>query len=286
MRHSAPGKLIPNNVLTCLLVLVLVSGCDLFCRTEPESLVEMLRIPGGSFRMGAPTGGNTDERPVHTVTISDFMLGTYEVTQAQYQTVMGYNPSWFTDMTHPVEGLTWYDAVEFCNRLSDREGLQRVYSITNRNPASGYPIQGAAVKIDSTKDGYRLPTEAEWEYAARGGNGSPGNHVYAGSTNLNTVGWNINNAEGTSHPVGTKAPNGFWIYDMSGNVAEWCWDWFGSYGAEEQTNPTGPSSGTYRVLRGGSWYDPASMLRVAFRGRDEPMIRISFYGFRLARREF
>ena len=246
---------------------------------------EMVRVPGGSFRMGDTVGdGKDDERPVHTVTLGAFSIGKYEVTQALYKSVMGHNPSHFGGANAlPVVGVSWYDAIEFCNKLSEKENRQPVYTITGRVPATGYPIESANVTVDWSKDGYRLPTEAEWEYAAKGGNGSPGNYTYAGSNNVDEVAWYDDNSFGSTRLVGTKAANGLGIYDMSGNVWEWCWDWYGDYSSDTQTDPQGASSGSDRVIRGGNWDNSAGNVRSAFRYNYYPSNRHGYVGFRLVR---
>jgi len=253
---------------------------------------EMVRVPGGSFQMGSNDDLDNeygDVKPVHTVTLSAFSIGKYEVTQALYESVMGYNPSYFngfTDSTNrPAEQVTWYDAVEFCNMLSEKERLQPVYVINGRNPETGYPIKSATVMTDWSKNGYRLPTEAQWEYAARGGNGSPGNYIYSGSNDVNTVAWYEENSDGAPQVVGTKAPNSLGIYDMSGNVWEWCYDWYGNYSNEMQIDPPGASSSRYhsRVSRGGSWSRPAKYARYAIRVSDDPGLWFSNVGFRVVR---
>jgi len=222
--------------------------------------VKMVFVPGGSFEMGKNGDGTSGNvTPVHTVTLSDFYMGTYEVTQAQYKAVMGTNPSHFKANNRPVDNVTRYDAIEFCNKLSERERLQPVYTISNRNPATGYPITSALVTANWSNTGYRLPTEAQWEYAAKGGNGSPGNYIYAGSDNPNDVAWYRGNSNDTTHAVGTKAPNGLGLYDMSGNVEELCWDW----------------------KRGGYWGSSAEGVRSAYRNSNLS-IRVT-HGFRLVR---
>jgi len=244
-------------------------------------LGEMVRVPGGSFQMGDTAGGGySNERPVHTVTLSGFYMSRTEVTQAQYQAVMGTNPSRFSGVNHPVETVSWYDAVEFCNKLSVREGL---------TPA--YTVNGTNVTWNRSATGYRLPTEAEWEYAAKGGNGSSGNYTYAGSNDPNEVAWYWDNIPSQSsdnpgyetQPVGTKKPNGLGLYDMSGNVTEWCWDWYESYSSATQTDPTGASSGSGRVGRGGCWDASAEGVRSAYRHGNDPNGRNYIIGFRLVR---
>ena len=246
-------------------------------RTEkPNALLEMVLVPGGSFMMGSDSGGS-DERPMHKVNLSSFYIGKYEVTQGQYRSVSGSNPSYFpagNDAdSRPVEQVTWFDAVSFCNLLSEREGFSKVYT-----------INGSSVSADYSRNGYRLPTEAEWEYAARGGNGNPGGYTYSGSNEPGSVAWYNSNSGGTTHAVGTKAGNGLGLYDMSGNVWEWCQDWYGSYGSSAQTDPMGAASGVGRVFRGGSWYFSAEALRSASRGGGGPGGGGDILGFRVLRR--
>ena len=189
---------------------------------------EMIFVKGGTFQMGCTGEQGYDcrdeERPVHPVTLNSFYIGKYEVTQRLWVTVMGSNPSVITrGNDYPVQMVSWYDVQEFINRLNTATGKK-----------------------------YRLPTEAEWEYAARGGNKSKG-YKYSGSDNIDDVAWNYGISIFESQPVGTKLPNELGIYDMSGNVSEWCSDWYGTYPSSLQTNPSGASSGTHRVKRGGSW---------------------------------
>jgi len=227
--------------------------------------IEMVWIPGGSFQMG-------DDReeyyawPAHTVTLTGFYMGKYEVTQDQYQNVIGKNPSYLTSNpakgeiqgNRPVEQVSWYDAIEFCNALSKKEGLSPYYSIdkVNQDPNNlgNYDMFKWTVTCNTSANGYRLPTEAQWEYAAKGGNGSPGNYMYSGSDNIDDVAWyNKNHGGRQTHEVGKKAPNALGLYDMSGNVMEYCWDWEGRYSSEAQIDPSGSAVGALRVIRGGSW---------------------------------
>ena len=218
--------------------------------------IEMVYVAGGTFTMGATAEQGSDayddEKPTHSVTLSDFYIGKYEVTQAQWKAVMGSNPSYFKGDNLPVENVSWNDIQEFIKKLNAQTGKR-----------------------------FRLPTEAEWEYAARGGNRSKG-YKYSGSNSIGDVAWYYDNSSSKTHPVGQKTPNELGIYDMTGNVWEWCQDWKGSYSSSSQTNPTGPSSGSYRVLRGGSWSDIARDCRVSYRGYDIPDYRNSNSGFRLA----
>jgi hypothetical protein len=233
-------------------------------------LLCLLPVAGGSFNNGSSV-----------VTVTSFTMAKYEVTQAQYLTVTGVNPSYFTgDSSRPVERVTWYDAVEFCNKLSEREGREMVYTITGRSPASGYPITGASVVMDRSRNGYRLPTEAEWEYAARGGT-STQNYSYAGSDTVSDVAWYNSNSGYIAHAVGGKGANELGFHDMSGNVSEWCWDWYGSYPAGAQTDPLGASSGSSRVLRGGSCNSPASSCGGSYREYTIPHGTNNYIGFRV-----
>jgi formylglycine-generating enzyme required for sulfatase activity len=228
---------------------------------ELKELKSFVLVPGGTFQMGSTTGID-NEWPVHTVQVSSFYMGKYEVTQKEWMEIMGTNPSHFKGDTLPVENISWYDAVEYCNKRSLNEGLTPAYRIdkTRRdgNNTNEYDEVKWVVTWDRTMNGYRLPTEAEWEYAAKGGNKDPVAYEYAGSNDPNSIAWYTDNSGGKTHPVGTKAPNSLDLYDMSGNVWEWCWDWHGDYGSGAQTDPLGASSGTSHVTRGGSWYNTAA----------------------------
>jgi len=229
----------------------------------------MIRIPGGSFQMGE---GNN----VRRVTISAFSMGRYPVTQKEWREVMGTDPSHYKGDNLPVENISWFDAIEYCNRLSQREGLMPAYTIRGTG-------NDRTLRWNSRANGYRLPTEAEWEYAVRGGNGSLGNFTYSGSNNVDEVAWHSGNSGRSTQVVGTKKPNALGLYDMSGNVWEWCWDWFGAYPSGAQTNPKGPSSGTSRVTRGGSWNFSSQHLRSAYRLNIVPTVKSNSVGFRLVR---
>jgi len=234
-----------------------------------------VRVEGGTFQMGS-NNGEDYEKPVHTVTITGFYIGKYEVTQKEWAAVTGNNPSHFKGENLPVEMVSWFDALEYCNRLSQREGLSPAYTISASD-------DNQTVIWNRNATGYRLPTEAEWEYAAKGGNGSPGNYAYAGSNDPDEAAWYDENSGDTTHLPGTKAPNSLGLYDMSGNVSEWCWDWHGDYLSEAQTNPMGASSGSFRIGRGGSWGSPAERVRSAARHPPDPSIRYSRLGLRLVR---
>jgi formylglycine-generating enzyme required for sulfatase activity len=235
----------------------------------------MVLVEGGTFRMGSASGED-NEKPVHGVTVGSFFMGKTEVTQKEWTEVMGSSPSYFRGDTLPVEQVSWYEAVEYCNKLSVREGL-----------VPAYRGSGDDITCDFNASGFRLPTEAEWDYAARGGNRDAIPYEYSGGNNLDEVAWYWGNSKRRTHPVGTKQPNGLGLYDMSGNVWEWCWDWFGSYRGGNQMNPTGfPGPGfpgAYRVYRGGSWIFIAPGARCAYRNYHTPSGRGDFLGFRVVR---
>ena len=216
----------------------------------------MVGVQGGTFMMGATSEqGRFDNnwvKPVHQVTLNSFMIGETEVTQELWQAVMGSNPSKFKGNKRPVECVSWDDCQTFIRKLN---------SMTGQN--------------------FRLPTEAEWEYAARGGNRS-NRYKYAGSNSVKSVAWYWGNSEWQTHDIGQKLPNELGLYDMSGNVSEWCQDWWDYYSPSAQTNPRGPSSGSHRVFRGGSSHSDAKDCRVAYRYYESPGYRNDRLGFRLA----
>lgn len=218
----------------------------------------MVAVEGGTFTMGATSEQGSDayddEKPAHQVTLSDYYIGETEVTQELWQAVMGSNPSYFTgNLQRPVGSVSWDDCQTFISKLNNLTG-----------------------------ENFRLPTEAEWEYAARGGNASEG-YKYSGSNSIGDVAWYWDNSSSTPHPVKTKQANELGIYDMSGNVYEWCADWYSYYSSSPQDNPTGPSSGSGPVLRGGSWFSLARGCRVACRSSINPDSRSDDFGLRLAR---
>ena len=248
----------------------------------------MVQITGGTFQMGSTTG-DAEEAPVHTVTVSDFWLDTTEVTQKQYgdlmsSTYIGFTaPSWSSSYglgdNNPAYYVNWYDAVLYCNARTKASGSSdTVYSYTSISGTPGNDCELSGLSIDLSKQGYRLPTEAEWEYACRGGTTTD---YYWGSNSAGDYAWYLSNSGSSTHPVAQKLPNAYGLYDMSGNVWEWCNDWYGSYDSGSATNPTGPSSGSYRVRRGGSWHINASFLRSAFRFYYRPDIEYSYFGFRV-----
>ncbi len=221
---------------------------------------EMVYIPPGTFMMGSPSNDpkrDSDERQ-HRVTLSKgFYMGLTEVTQAQWLKVMGNNPSGFGNCDDcPVEKVSWNDCHEFIRKLNRMEGT----------------------------DKYRLPTEAEWEYACRAG--SEGAYCFGNDTeSLSQYAWYIDNSGAKTHPVAGKKPNAWGLYDMHGNVWEWCSDWYGDYPSETVTDPDGPSAGSSRLSRGGCWYFGTRLCRSALRGGFDPSLRDSYLGFRLSRTE-
>ena len=230
-----------------------------------------VRVEGGTFQMGS-NNGRDNEKPAHTVTVKSFSLGKYPVTQKEWFEIMGTNPSNFKGDNLPVEQVIWLETIEYCNRRSVKEGLKPAYSGSGNN-----------ITCDWNANGYRLPTEAEWEYAAKGGNRDPMAYEYSGSNSVDTVAWYESNSGRSTKPVGTKMPNSLGLYDMSGNVWEWCWDWYGSYVSGAQTDPGGASSGSIRVWRGGGWITSAQYVRSASRGYGIPSDRHSHLGFRVVR---
>ncbi|GHV96065.1 hypothetical protein AGMMS50293_23850 [Spirochaetia bacterium] len=281
--------------------------------TDPYG-IEMADIPAGTFMMGSPiseVGSVSFERPQHEVTLSAFKMSKHEVTQAQWEAVMGEgtNPSWFTTSTDfPVEQVSWYDAIVFCNKLSLLAGLDPVYSVSGITDWAGLnyssiftsnDIDWDAAVMDRSKSGYRLPTEAEWEYACRAGTST---RFWSGDDELTLEGkanvadltgqesdpyWteivNIRDGYAKVAPVGTFAANSWGLYDMHGNVWEWCWDWYGAYGAGPDANPTGADFNILRVYRGGSWFSSGWILRSAQRDGISPSSRYGDIGFRLVR---
>ncbi|MBL0174191.1 MAG: SUMF1/EgtB/PvdO family nonheme iron enzyme [Ignavibacteria bacterium] len=254
-------------------------------QTRPSFAGGMAVIPAGTFRMGDITGNGvySDERPVHDVTITrSFLMSRTEVTQQQWTMVMGSTPSAFRGDSLPVEQVSWYDAVAFCNSVSKQEGLDTCYTGS-----------GTAIACDFAANGYRLPTEAEWEYACRAGTetdyhtGNMTRSVTDLDSLLDRAGWFEMNSGGKTHNVGLKEPNAFGLFDMHGNVAEWCWDWYSGtyYTANPVTDPRGPATGSCRVVRGGSWGHPMYQCSSAYRdgGLGFPSNRYRTWGFRIVR---
>jgi len=264
--------------------------------------IRMVAVEGGTFTMGCASWERdgdcwVNEKPAHEVTLDSFRIANIPVTFRQYglylhaageeERLEEVKSNWGLRADHPVVNVNWVDAVAYCNWLSTVMGLAPVYDIdkTKKDPNNKSGDDGLKwlVTLNDSANGFRLPTEAEWEYAARGGRKSKG-FKYAGSNDLDEVGWYREKSNGQTHAVHQKAANELGLYDMSGNVREWCWDWNGNYGASRERNPVGADSGSNRVHRGGSWVNLLpGICRAAHRGTWNPTNRNSNVGFRLAR---
>ena len=273
---------------------------------EPDNLIEMVWIPAGTFTMGSPAaepGRWNDETQRQITLTSGFYMSKYLVTQEQYETVMGITIQDQNDLygwglygigdNYPMYYVNWYDTIVFCNRLSIQEGLTPAYSIsgsTNPDTWGNIPedINTAwnNVQIVEGSTGYRLPTEAQWEYACRAGTvTSFNNGVTQGSGSVLSIAWYYGNSSNRTHETGKRDPNNWGLFDMHGNVSEWCWDQYGSYSDNPVENPTGPASGGSRVYRGGSFSVDVSYMRSASRFYGMPSTRENFIGFRVVRPE-
>lgn len=278
------------------LYLALFAGCgDLRSGIERLSVAQygMQLINGDTYLMGADsmsqTAGtvNFTGDSIHPVTLTSFYIDSTEVTQGEFLRCRGFNPSRFRDSVdwakRPVENVTWYDAVLYCNARSRSEARDTIYSYNQATMEPGQRCTGlGGLAADFSKNGYRLPTEAEWEFACKAGTMT--NYWWGNDTNgMGECAWNYHNCIATQ-PVATKKANAFGLYDMAGNVFEWCHDWYGSYGGEAQTDPVGPAEGINRVVRGSAWYYFDHRMRSANRYSLNPDGCFSIYGFRCARR--
>ncbi|HQO10172.1 MAG TPA: SUMF1/EgtB/PvdO family nonheme iron enzyme [Clostridiales bacterium] len=284
-------------VLAVMLAGIIFWSCSDDYSTESPDPIEMVYIQGGTFQMGDSfSEGNSEELPVHSVTLDSFYIGKYEVTQAEWSDYMPAEnwSSYGTGDNYPAYYVSWYEIIKYCNLRSIAEGLTPVYTITSSTdpaewgevPTDHNTVWDAAI-CNWKANGYRLPSEAEWEYAARGGlsgqrfpNGATISHSTNGDTQANYCAqpslytYDVSPTTdynpvyyGTSSPVGSFPPNGYGIYDMAGNLCEWCWDWYSSsyYSISPSSNPTGPTTDSFRVERGGYWSYTANHCRVASR---------------------
>ena len=256
VQQTAAQTTLTNQTTPSTTTGISASGSAVETITVKGVSFNMVRVEGGTFTMGATSEQGSDalkdERPAHQVTLPTYSIGETEVTQALWEAVMGKNPSNWQGENLPVEQVSWKDCQKFITKLN---------KLTGRH--------------------FRLPTEAEWEYAARGGNRSRG-YKYSGSNSIGDVAWYDSNSSGKTHPVKTKQANELGLYDMSGNVYEWCQDWYDFYSSGSLTNPTGPSPGSHRVGRGGSWSGLARFCRVSYRIYDSPDYSFNYLGLRLA----
>ena len=246
-------------------------------------LIQMVKVEGGKFLMGSKSDNKiaeTDEQKQHEVTLGNFEINKLEVSVWEWKQYckktnkkMTAKQPWGIYDNYPITNITWFEAIAYCNWLSKQDGYKPVYSIVGPN-----------VVCDLKMNGYRLPTEAEWEYAAKGGKKTKKN-IFAGSNISNEVAWQQNNSGKRVHAVGTKLMNELGLYDMSGNVWEWCYDWYNKdyYKGENDYNPTGPIRGEKKSVRGGSWDSKESYLRTSNRISTKPNVTYEFYGFRLVR---
>ena len=239
-----------------------------------DSWLDTVSIPGATFEMGCTRADewscDDSELPIRTISLAPIEVMRTEVPRGMYRAITGgaHRPPGCTQDDCVAVKMSWFDAVAFCNLVSDAEGLTRAYTIS-----------GSTVRWDQSADGWRLPTEAEWEYLARGGR----DLIYSGSADLDRVAWTQANADGRAHEVAQKMDNDFELYDMSGNAWEWVWDWQGAYDPTATSNPTGPTSGDKRILRGGAWDAGADAARISFRGAMAPDTKVDTNGFRILR---
>ena len=265
--------------LCCLLAVPFAQAATV--GDDPSARPRMVPIPAGEFLMGSPEDepDRDDDERRHRVTLTrDFLIAATEVSQALYQDVTGVNPSRRPGADHPVESVTWYDCIRFCNLLSDRDGLEPAYEII-----------GEQVIWDTTAEGYRLPTEAEWEYACRAGTttaygfGDDADRLHSYANYDDQSDSTRTDGHADTAPVGSYAPNGWGLYDMLGNVWEWCWDWWAPHTPDDRVDPEGPAHGREKVEKGGCWLTDPDMCRPAYRHYFEPYKKRSYVGFRVVR---
>jgi len=264
-----------------------------YYKTRKQDIIKeisknMVLLEGGEFNMGS-TDGEEDEQPVRQVTVNSFYISKYELTQKQWMAIMEENPSHFHDCENcPVERVHWYDAVLFCNTLSRLSGLEPYYIIDQENQDTTihniYDHLKWTVSVREGANGYRLPYEAEWEYAVKKTKGDA-QYKYSGGNNVDKVAWTLENSNGKTHPVGQKLPNKNGLYDMSGNVWEWCNDWYSAdyYEKGEISNPKGASTGWVRVIRGGGWLSHQMHATTTNRDREGTDNPTAFTGLRIVK---
>jgi formylglycine-generating enzyme required for sulfatase activity len=286
-----------KSIIPCFLFFILfgsITDNRILCQETIKN--DMLPVNGGTFYMGSQNNDSVYTRSEirHQVTVSSFYMGKYQVTQMEYEKIMGINPSNFIGTNLPVEKVSWYDAIEYCNMLSQAEGLSPVYTIdkglSDPNNMNDNDTLKWVVTWDRNANGYRLPTEAEWEYACRAGTNTPfntGNNITTDQANYNgNYPYEKNRKgifRGKTTDVGSFRPNRLGLFDMHGNVWEWCWDWEGPYSNLSQTDPFGAVSSRGRIYRGGSWGNRADYIRSANRGASNPTTRSEAVGFRVVR---
>ena len=251
--------------------------------SNPSS--DFVYIPAGSFTMGRTTGsGDEDELPTHMVNLSGYYVSKYQVTTKEWRTLMGSNPTSVSGNlgnNYPVNSVSWYDAILFCNKRSISEGITPAYSVNGDTNIENWGKDFCPI-LDLKAEGYRLLTEAEWEYAARGAS-SKDDFLYSGSNFIDVVAWYDTGYGSQFHAVAIKKANSLGLFDMSGNVWEWCWDFYGKYSSGVQINPTGIESSFSRIVRGGSSNNSESVCRISNRGSVNASYSNNDIGFRLAR---